>query len=332
MEGEMIITTTTEYVLGNNNETSTVARGEERRGRRRGSKERKDRESAYLEADLTQEIAALRAGLEARLGVDSEAIGRIREKGWLKLLRRTGGDVEIAVRLLQDKEARFEARRQKKLARREARGGEGEDKKLLDKEERLRLKTERKEARLKACEERKERRLEKEKERKEKKEKKVDGARDAGFVDLIEEGGLPHGIKGLYLDGNNMLFISQALRKYVLSRGQRWVAEAALSTIAEEYARLPVVKGGARLETAVMIYDSVPKRTVCISYLIAYIMISNPLLQYSAESSSCQKAPASRSPAQGPTSVLRTTRWSHGRRRWDPKKRVLAYSSLRIAS
>jgi rRNA-processing protein FCF1 len=71
-------------------------------------------------------------------------------------------------------------------------------------------------------------------------------------------------VNALYLDGNNMLFLSAALRKHALGRGQRWKAEAMLTSLAESFAH---AKSATGLQNTVMIYDSISKHRCCVKTL-----------------------------------------------------------------
>jgi hypothetical protein len=56
-----------------------------------------------------------------------------------------------------------------------------------------------------------------------------------------------------------MLFLTSSLRKHALGRGQRWRAEAVLTSLAESFARAKTAQG---LSNTIMIYDSITKRRV----------------------------------------------------------------------
>lgn len=171
------------------------------------------------------EMEALLDQLEAR------GFGQRRKRN-ARLLRKMGGDVEAVMALLRESDAaagqRRLARKQKKLALAHADGRPH-----------------------KSREERKEERKAK---RAEKKNSK-DAIEAEGFVSLAD--GWPAGVSALYLDGNNMLFLTSALRRHALGRGQRWRAEAMLTSLAESFAR---AKRATGLCNTVMIYDSINKR------------------------------------------------------------------------
>lgn len=71
--------------------------------------------------------------------------------------------------------------------------------------------------------------------------------------------GIPEKVTSLYLDGNNMLFMTGSLRKFALGRGQKWKAEAMLTSLAKAFA-------GARAHTALnnttMIFDKISHHQV----------------------------------------------------------------------
>jgi len=142
------------------------------------------------------------------------------------------------------KMARMQERRKGKEERRGERGCRG---KHASKEELL----EKKQAR----EERLKQRLEERRARKEKQNGQVD-ERDNDAAEW------PITASRLFLDGNNMMFITPVLRSLTLNRGQRGRAEGLLASVAESFVNnQSQAASGGKLDDAVLIFDNTHTNT-----------------------------------------------------------------------
>jgi hypothetical protein len=71
----------------------------------------------------------------------------------------------------------------------------------------------------------------------------------------------PTGVRHVYLDGNNMLFVTGAIRSAALKSMKR--AEAALSGVAREFAG--VLYRAGKLDSCVLVFDNAHRENVTVA-------------------------------------------------------------------
>jgi len=138
----------------------------------------------------------------------------------LKLLTKTGGDLNAVAEYLSAKEALREATKRTKSIQ-----------KAVEKEEKATRKLEKKEAKFAKKLSKHERKEHKEK--RDHKRKKEDNHPKIEVLELDGKESLPPTVNHIILDGNNMLYVANAIRKYCLKR--KSLAEAILSSFAKKY-------------------------------------------------------------------------------------------------
>mmetsp|Transcript_3338 Transcript_3338/g.4588 ORF Transcript_3338/g.4588 Transcript_3338/m.4588 type:complete len:311 (+) Transcript_3338:49-981(+) len=215
-----------------------------------------EQQTAQTTGDFRQQIAAL------------EQSGFKKHKYNYKLLKRTGGNVEVVKAFLEAEDKTRQAQKEERKKRRSDYSSSSSSSSSSEDER----KKEKRAKREQKKEEKKKEKVFKKIEKKDWKQYRKNGKNANAHVktesvdDLpaivnLNENGWPAEGKNLYLDGNNMLFVLGPIRKLAL-QGKRAHAEFVLQCLAEEFTK----KMG--LTKCTLIYDNTKKNVATASFVV----------------------------------------------------------------